>query len=191
MNYNPKEIAKLILETLKISVSRRIGIAIGLSLVLIIKAIVNYFQNATFFDLFTEIILALSFVSLATAIADVQDEKKRIKKEKARQSAKRSEAMQRHFFGNWTAFLNGTFNEEQDKLRDFIRGLPEDQIEILKQIYNDEHERAYLNDIDSNVVSLVYNKIIQKTHIAKGKGINREHVYIFVPRVIPVINRVF
>lgn len=191
MNYNPKEIAKLILETLKISVGRRIGIAIGLSLVLIIKAIVNYFQNVIFFDLFTEIILALALVSLTTAVADVQEERKKIKKEKAKQAQKRSEAMQRHLLGNWTAFLHGNFDEEQDKLRDFIRGLPEDQIEILRQIYKDEHARAYLNDIDSNVVSLVYNKVIQKTNISRGKGINKEHVYIFVPRVIPVINRVF
>ncbi|OYR97483.1 hypothetical protein CBF61_04090 [Lactobacillus taiwanensis] len=189
MTYTPKELAKLILETIKISVSRRISIAISLGLVLFIKAIVNYFQKADFFDLFTEIILVLTFVSLATAIADIYDEKKRKKVEQAKKAERRSEALSRHLLGNWSLFLSDTFNEEEDKLRDFIRSLPEDQKEILKEIDENEHKRAYLNDIDSNVASLMYNDLIKKTEIYKGSGINKKHVYILVPKVIPVIRK--
>ena len=64
---------KVFLESLRLSISRRVSLAISFTIFLIVKLLFDFVQNKIFLDWLTILLALLIFVMLATAIADIYD----------------------------------------------------------------------------------------------------------------------
>lgn len=188
---NFEEYFKTILEALHLSISKRIGITIGLGFFILIKFIVDFFQKKNFFDFWTGLFTLTMFLVLVTALADIYDNRQKVKKKKEDELKEKRQKDKEHNLKVMQDRL------KEARFRNYILTLSGRKREMVKKLYQNEHGRGFLPDLDVDTTDLLLHDVIVSTY--KGKyvtGLNGDlderhekyHLYVLTPPAKKVID---
>ena len=188
---NLEEYFKTILEVLHLSISRRISLAISFGIFLGIKLLFDIAQKKDFFNWLTVLLTILIFVMLATAMADIYDKHQANIRHQKELEDKRAQQKLKH---------DKKLVEErlkQARYRKYITNLSGKKLEMVKRLYNNEHGRDFLPDLDVNTTDLVLHGVIVSTHeythiLHPGGKLDGQkeicHLYVLTPNAKKVID---
>ncbi|KXN75972.1 hypothetical protein [Lactobacillus johnsonii] len=183
---------KVFLESLRLSISRRISLAISFTIFLIVKLLFDFVQNKNFLDWLTILLGLLIFVMLATAVADIYDKHQINIKNQEKLKEKETQQKIKHDKAVCAERL------KEAKYRKYITDLLGSKLKMVKKLYNNEHGRDFLPDLDVNTTDLVLHEVIvstkQYTHFIHPNGRLDErkeisHLYVLTPRAKEIMDK--
>lgn len=183
---------KAILEALNLSISRRISLAISFIIFLVIKFGLDFIQKKDFFNWVTGFLVILIFIMVATALADIYDKRQADIKSQKELEQKQAKQKLKHDKDLVEIRL------EQARYRKYILNLSGKKLEMVKQLYNNEHGRDFLPDLDVNTNDLILHDVIMSTReythfLHPGGKLDEQretcHLYVLTPVAKAVMDK--